>query len=278
MRAHPAVHALALAAFALLSACDRPGTSPKTIILATTTSLQDTGLLDELIPAFQARAGINVKPVAVGSGEAIAMARRGEADVVLSHSPEDEEAIVKDGFASDRRVLMRNFFKVVGPPADPAGVTRTSAAVEAFRAIAAARVPFVTRGDRSGTHKKELFLWKKAGLDPTNEAPWYVRARTGMAETLRIADERRAYAIADESTFLAQRARLSLAVLFDRRDPDLKNVYSVLVLDPGKLLNVDASGGRVFADFVSGAEGRAVVERFGAAKYGRPLFELEKAR
>ncbi|MBI2923512.1 MAG: substrate-binding domain-containing protein [Planctomycetes bacterium] len=249
---------------------------PRELILATTTSVQDTGLLGELLPAFQAKTGIAVKPVAVGSGEAIAMARRGEADVVLAHSPKDEEALVAEGFAMERRILMRNFFRVVGPAADPAGVAKAASAVEAFRAMAKAEAAFVTRGDQSGTHKRELAVWAKAGGVPAGAR--YVRGGAGMGETLRIADEKRAYTLCDESTYEAQKSKLSLVVLFAAEEADLQNTYSVLVLNATRLPKINAAGGRAFADFVAGPEGRKILGEFGKAKFGRPLFTLEPAQ
>ncbi|MDD5307414.1 MAG: substrate-binding domain-containing protein [Deltaproteobacteria bacterium] len=241
----------------------RPVAKPAPVILATTTSTEDTGLLDALLPLFEKQTGIKVKTVAVGSGEAIEMARRGEADVLLVHSPQAEEKLVAEGKGARRRAVMHNDFVIAGPPSDPARVAGTMKAVDGLVAIAKAKAAFVSRGDASGTHKKEKALWDAAGVRPAGE--WYVEAGQGMGATLRIASEKQAYTLADRGTFAATR-NLNLKVLVEG-DPALLNPYHVIdVVGP----KANAAGGRVLADFfVSPATQRAIG---GFARAGQKLF------
>jgi tungstate transport system substrate-binding protein len=241
----------------------------RVVILATTTSLQDSGLLDVLVPLFERRTGYTVKPIAVGTGQALALAARGEADVVLAHAPEQEKRYVAEGRLTRRRLVMVNDFVVVGPAADPAGVRGERSAVAAFRKIAAAGARFVSRGDRSGTHALELALWREAGVEPG--PPWYIESGQGMGATLGIAEDRQAYTLTDRATLLAfgRRVRLQTWVEGDRR---LLNLYSVLEVDAASGPRVNAAGGRAFADFVVSPEAQRVIATFGADRYGRPLF------
>jgi tungstate transport system substrate-binding protein len=241
----------------------------RVVILATTTSLQDSGLLDVLVPLFERRTGYTVKPIAVGTGQALALAARGEADVVLAHAPEQEKRYVAEGRLTRRRLVMVNDFVVVGPAADPAGVRGERSAVAAFRKIAAAAARFVSRGDRSGTHALELALWREAGVEPG--PPWYIESGQGMGATLGIAEDRQAYTLTDRATLLAfgRRVRLQTWVEGDRR---LLNLYSVLEVDAASGPRVNAAGGRAFADFVVSPEAQRVIATFGADRYGRPLF------
>lgn len=248
----------------LLAGCGRePPAAPPALILATTTSVQDSGLLDEVLPAFTKKTGIPVKPIAVGSGEAIAMGRRGAADVLLTHSPEDEKKLVEDGIALDYATIMSNHFLLVGPAADPAKVAGAASAREAFERVRAGGHRFVSRGDRSGTHKRELALW---GAPPSGE--WYIQSGTGMGETLLIADQKSAYTLADIATFLAFRSRLELAPLFERGD-DLLNRYSVMRVKGG------APHGAELISFIR-TDALPIIREFGKAKYGRPLFEIDE--
>jgi len=239
------------------------------LILATTTSTQDSGLLDDLLPRFEAATGIRVKTIAVGSGEALAMGRRGDADVLLVHSKEAEDAFVADGFASLRLDVMYNDFVLVGPAGDPAGI-RGLSAVEALKRIAQRGALFASRDDRSGTHAREQELWKQAGIDPAGKA-WYVATGQGMGETARVASEKRATTLADRGTFLALRKTLALAVLVEG-SPELRNSYRVIVVSPEKHPKARAAEARRFAEWLVSADTQKAIGAFGVAKFGQPLF------
>ncbi len=206
----------------------------RTMRLATTTSVDHTGLLADLLPDFRARTGIEVQVLAVGTGQALKLAENGDVDAVLVHDPEAEAAFLAAGFGVHPQRLMHNDFVVVGPAADPAGVRGAATAAEAFGRIAARAAPFVSRGDRSGTHMAELRLWKVAGIEPPAagaEPPWYVEAGQGQAPTLRIADEKGAYALTDRATYLFLQDQLALRVVVEG-DPGLLNVYSFMAVPP----------------------------------------------
>jgi tungstate transport system substrate-binding protein len=259
-----AVTGLALPAAA---ACARSPVLP--LVLATTTSTQDTGLLDALLPAFERETHIRVRVIAVGSGEALAMGRRGDADVLLVHSKAAEDVFMAEGHGSARYDVMNNDFVLMGPAADPARVRGTDA-VEAFQRIAAAAARFVSRGDRSGTHVKEQGLWKQAGVEPEGQV-WYVSAGQGMGETARIASEKQAYALIDRGTYLALAARLDLLVLCEG-SPDLLNTYRVIVVDPAKHPQAHAREARTFAKWLVSPRTQRRIGEFGVSKFGRPLF------
>jgi tungstate transport system substrate-binding protein len=244
----------------------------KPLLLATTTSTQDSGLLDVLLPVFQKQTGYFVKTISVGSGQAIALGRRGEADVLLVHSPADEEKLVADGLGEGRRLVMHNDFIVVGPPADPAGIKGTASARDALGRIAAARALFLSRGDNSGTHSKEKGLWKAAGLSPEGQ-PWYQQTGLGMGETLAVAAEKHAYTLTDRGTYLALRGKrqLGLAVLLEG-EPLLLNVYHVIEVSQAASTRVNTAGARAFAAFMVAPETQALIGRFGTDTYGEPLF------
>ena len=242
---------------------------PLPLVLATTTSTQDTGLLDALLPAFEQQTRIQVKVIAVGSGEALAMGRRGDADVLLVHSKAAEDVFMAEGHGCARLDVMHNDFVLMGPAGDPARV-RGADAVEAFKRIAAAAAPFVSRGDGSGTHVKEQGLWKQAGVDPQGQA-WYVSAGQGMGETARIASEKQAYALIDRGTYLALAARLDLPVLCEG-SPDLLNTYRVIVVDPAKHPQVHVREAWTFAKWLVSPKTQKRIGEFGVARYGRPLF------
>ena len=241
----------------------------KAIILATTTSTQDSGLLDELIPLFEKQTGYVVKTIAVGSGQAIAMGKRGEADVLLVHSPEAEKALVADGAGIHRRIVMHNDFVLVGPAADPAGLAKRTAA-EAFQRIAGSKSLFLSRGDNSGTHAQELKIWKLAGLAPEGQ-PWYQQTGQGMGQTLAIAAEKKAYTLSDRGTYLALQKKLGLPILHEG-DPSLRNVYHVIEVNPTRFPKVNATGSRAFADFLVSKAIQERIKEFGIAIYGSPLF------
>lgn len=241
------------------------------LLLASTTTTQDSGLLDALIPAFERRTGYSVKLVAGGSGQALENGRRGDLDVLLVHSPQAEEAFVAAGDGIERRPVMHNDFIVVGPAHDPADVRHAPDAAAAFRAIAAVRATFVSRGDQSGTNVVELGLWRQAGVDPEGQR-WYVETGQGQGATLQVASQRGGYALADRGTWLAQRDVLTgLAPLFEGQPP-LLNHYHVIVVNPQKHPKVNVEAARAFAAFVTGAEGQAIIATFGVDRYGEPLF------
>jgi tungstate transport system substrate-binding protein len=240
------------------------------LILATTTSTQDSGLLDEWVPMFEAENPYSVKVIAVGSGEAMSMGREGECDVMLVHSPAAEEEIVAEGFAVDRKAVMHNDFILVGPASDPAGVKGADTAKDAFSRIAAAAASeFISRGDESGTHTKELKIWDEAGIEPAGA--WYVESGKGMGDTLRIANEREAYTIADRGTYLSLKDSLELEVLSEG-DPAYFNNYHVMNVNPEKYPDVNIEGSRAFNAFCVSREAQEFLNEFGVEKYGEPLF------
>lgn len=259
-----------LVAVALAAAwCGASDAQPRAVILSTTTSTQDSGLLDMLVPVFERESGYSVKTVSVGTGQALVLAARGEADVTLVHAPALEKTFVADGRLVNRRLVMYNDYVLVGPTADPANVKSTPTAVEALKAIAAARARFVSRGDNSGTHALEKALWKLAGIDP--RGAWYVEAGQGMGATLGIANDRNAYTLTDRATYLAFAKRVTLPVLVEG-DPALFNVYSVLEVPPASGPRVNAAGGKAFADFLVSPPAQQIIRTFGVERFGRPLF------
>ena len=259
---------LAALALALLSLA-RPGDAQTSLVLATTTSTQDSGLLDELLPRFEKETGLRVKTIAVGSGEALAMGRRGDADVLLVHSKAAEDELMAQGHGSLRLDVMHNDFVLVGPAADGAGVKGLPAA-DALRRIAATGALVVSRDDRSGTHARELALWKEAGVTPAGR-PWYVATGQGMGETARVASEKRAYTLADRGTFLALRKTLDLVVLVEG-GPELRNAYRVIVVNPGRHTKVRAAEARRFAEWLVSPATQQAIGAFGKERFGQPLF------
>jgi tungstate transport system substrate-binding protein len=252
---------------------DDKSTNPETLVLATTTSTRDTGLLDVLLPIFKDKTGIDVKAVAVGSGQALELGRRGDADVLLTHSPSAEEKFMAEGYGEERRPLMYNDFVVVGPASDPAKLKGAASVKEVFQWIAQSKSPFVSRGDESGTHVKEKQLWESVKIKP--ERDWYIQAGTGMAEVLRMADQKKAYTLSDRATYLSQQKSLDLKVAFEG-DASLKNHYSVIVVSPQKNPKMRRDSARKFADFLLSPEGRKILTEFGVSKFGRQLFFSEQ--
>jgi tungstate transport system substrate-binding protein len=242
----------------------------KTVILATTTSTQDSGLLDVLIPLFEKQAGYFVKTIAVGSGQAMAMGQKGEADVLLVHSPEAEQKFVKEGFGVNRRLVMHNDYIVVGPPSDGAKVKGMKSTLDVFKKIASTSSLFLSRGDNSGTHSKEKAIWKEAGIKYEGEK-WYQQTGLGMGQTLNVASEKAAYTLADRGTYLALKKRLSLDILAEG-DAVLLNIYHVIEVNPTKWPKVNGAGARVFADFMVSRDTQAIIKTFGVEKFGSPLF------
>ena len=259
-----------LLAGALLTGLAEPSAAVSiTVILATTTSLQDSGLLDVLVPMFEKRTGLTVKTISVGTGQALALAARGEADVTLAHAPALERKYVDEGRLLRRRLVMYNDFVIIGPPEDPAAIRGLHQAVDAMRRIAVSRSRFVSRGDRSGTHTVEIALWQQAAIEA--RGAWYIESGQGMGQTLAIADDRRAYTLTDRATWLAFRKRISLPILVEKDRP-LLNLYSVLEVAPASGPRVNAAGGKAFADFMLASEAQAAIKTFGEDKYGQPLF------
>jgi tungstate transport system substrate-binding protein len=243
---------------------------PKTIILATTTSTQDSGLLDVLLPIFEKKTGYFVKTIAVGSGQAMAMGQKGEADVLLVHSPAAEKKFVAEGYGVNRRLIMHNDFIIVGPPGDSAKIKGTKLASGAFKKIASAQALFLSRSDKSGTHVKEMDIWKAAGINPEKEK-WYQQTGLGMGQTLNVAAEKKGYTLADRGTYLALKKNLGLDILVER-DAILLNIYHVIEVTPAKWAKVNAAGGKAFADFMVSKETQDIIKTFGIDKFGSPLF------
>jgi tungstate transport system substrate-binding protein len=264
MRRHALLIALLLAILPLSAEAQRPP-----VILSTTTSTQDSGLLDMLVPLFERQTGYSVKTIAVGTGQALALAGRGEADVVLAHAPGLEKKYIADGKMLNRRLVMYNDFVIIGPAEDPARIKRMTKAADAMKAIASTGSRFVSRGDNSGTHNLEKELWKLAGVEP--QTGWYIESGQGMGATLGIADDRKAYTLTDRGTYLAFQKRVRLPILLEGDRP-LLNLYSVMEVNPANGPKVNTAGGKAFADFMVSADVQRVIKTFGVDKYGQPLF------
>jgi tungstate transport system substrate-binding protein len=248
------------------------GGNDRELIVATTTSTQDSGLLDVLIPLFEQQTGYQVKTVSVGTGAALALGARGEADVVFVHAPASEVQWMQQGNGAERRLVMHNDFLIVGPDGDPAQIRGDPSALDALKRIADAMAPFVSRGDNSGTQQLELSLWQKDGIDPKGQ-PWYVESGTGMGQTLTIADQRQAYTLSDRATWLAFKSKIQLPILAEK-DPVLLNVYHVMPVNPDKFpsVSINVSGGKAFADFLVAPDTQNVIGEFGRDKYNQQLF------
>jgi tungstate transport system substrate-binding protein len=268
---------LAVCLLAVVPAARPPVCQTADVLLATTTSTRDAGLLDSLLPVFERRTGYRVKVVAVGSGQALEMGRRGDADVVLSHAPDAERILADSGYFVRRRAVMHNDFLIVGPPTDPAGLRGMNDVVGALKRLAARQGAFVSRGDRSGTHQLELGLWRRASPPDTTSSSsasgrtWYIESGQGMAATLQMADEKRAYTITDRATYLAWRDKVELAPMVEG-DPLLYNVYHVMEVNPRTAPRGNAAGARALADFFVSPEAQALIGEFGKARFGQVLF------
>ena len=241
----------------------------RNVILSTTTSTQDSGLLDLLVPRFEKQSGYSVKTISVGTGQALALAAKGDADVALVHAPSLERKYVASGQLQNRRLVMYNDFVMIGPKDDPAKIRALKSALAALKAIERVKAPFVSRGDNSGTHNLEKSLWQEAGIQP--KGSWYVEAGQGMGATLNIANERNAYTITDRGTYLALGRRVTLPILI-QGDRVLLNIYSVMEVNPANGPRVNAAGGKAFADFMVSREAQNLIESFGVEKFGQPLF------
>ena len=238
------------------------------VILATTTSTQDSGLLDVLIPVFEKKTGYKIKTIAVGSGQAIAMGEKGEADVLLTHAPAAEKKVVAGGATINRRMVMHNDFVIIGPAGDAAKI-KGKKAQEALKSIADSQSVFVSRGDNSGTHMLEKNLWTKMNVKPAGA--WYQEAGAGMGQTLNIANEKKGYTVTDRATYLAQKKNLALDILVEG-DPVLLNIYHVMEVNSEKYNKVNKEGAKAFADFLLTKEAQDMIATFGKDKYGQPLF------
>ena len=252
-----------------LNGVDAAEPTQKNIILSTTTSTQDSGLLDVLVPLFEKQTGYSVKTVSVGTGQALALAAKGDADVALVHAPTLEKQYVAQGKLLNRRLVMYNDFVIIGPKDDPAKVRFTKSAVEALKRIAQAKANFVSRGDNSGTHVLEKSLWKSAGVEP--KGAWYIEAGQGMGATLGIANERSAYTITDRGTYLAFGKKVILPIVIEG-DKALLNIYAVMEVNPANGPRINSVGGKAFADFMVAPQTQKVIGTFGVEKFGQPLF------
>lgn len=252
----------------LLAACAASPANSE-IILATTTSTRDSGLLDILLPVFEKATGYTVKMVAVGTGEALKMGQEGNADVLLVHAPASEVEYMDGGYGKDRFLVMHNDFVIVGPAADPATITGSASTNDAYKAIAYTQSIFVSRGDDSGTHKAELKIWKSADITPEGE--WYLVTGQGMGDTLRIASEKAGYTFVDRATYLSMKDTLDLAILYEG-DQALLNIYHVITVNPEKWTNMNYEGAKAFADWIVSADVQKMIGEFGVDKYGQQLF------
>ncbi len=271
---------LALAGCTVQSAPSaRPLTAEdRVVLLATTTSTQDSGLLDVLVPRFEEQSGYRVKAIAVGTGQALAMAGRGEADVVLVHAPEAEKRWMAEGNGTERLLVMHNDFVILGPPNDPAGIRGERSATAALRKVAGTGTVWVSRDDGSGTDQLEKRLWRMAELSPARQ-PWYTTSGQGMGATLTLADQKTAYTLSDRATYLARRDTLQLVVMVEG-DRELLNLYHVMPVNPAKFpgVKINFRGAKAFADFLVAPETQRVIGDFGRDKYGQPLFFPDAGR
>ena len=240
----------------------------KDIILSTTTSTRDSGLLDMLLPVFEKKTGYKVKTIAVGTGQALVMGEKGEADVLFVHAPDAEKKVLSSGAVMNRLLVMHNDFVIVGPARDVAQI-KGKKAMEAMTGIAQKEEVFVSRGDDSGTYKMERNLWKLANLKPAS--PWYQESGTGMGQTLKIANEKQGYTLTDRATYLAQKKNISLQILVEG-DATLLNIYHVMEVNPEKFSKVNHQGAKAFSDFLLSSEGQMLISEYGKDRFEQSLF------
>jgi len=253
----------------IISCNQKTAVREKEIILSTTTSTYDSGLLDELIPVFEKKYKISVKPIAVGTGEALGMGERGEVDVVLVHARSAEDKFLEEGYGVNRKDVMHNDFVIIGPEEDPAEIKGNENVTEAFKKMSEKQMLFLSRGDYSGTHKKEIKIWEEAGIEP--KGYWYLEAGQGMAGTIMIANEKNAYTLTDRGTYLSLQKNIQLKILFEG-DPLLLNSYGIIAVNPNKYSHVNYECAIKFIDFITSKEGQEIIKNFGIDKYGQPLF------
>ena len=239
------------------------------LIILSTTTTQDSGILRILTDAFAKKSGLTVKAIVAGSGDILKQGARGEGDVLLTHSPDAEKLWMADGNGTSRRLVMYNDFVIIGPEGDPAKIKGLKSA-DALRRIAETKSPFVSRGDQSGTHVRELAMWKRAGIDPKGQA-WYRETGQGQGQTMDVASQFQAYAFTDRGTYLTQAKRIGLPILVEN-DPALFNIYHVMPVNSARFPKVNAAGGQAFADWIVSPEGQDIIGEFGKAQYGRSLF------
>lgn len=270
-----ALLALILSISGLVGCANKETAKNTDLILATTTSTQDTGLLDYLVPKFEAKTGYKVKTVAVGTGDALAMAEKGDADVVLVHAMKSEQPLVDKQEVVDYKLVMHNDFVIVGPPSDPAGIKGVKTAKEAFTKIAKAKALFISRGDNSGTQKKELDIWASTGIKPSGS--WYLESGQGMGQTLKMASEKGAYTLSDRGTYLAQQKNIKLDILV-QGEKSLLNIYHVMAVNPAKFSKVNYDGAKAFVDFMVAPDTQKLIADFGKDKYGQALFVADAGK
>lgn len=249
------------------AACQKPIENP-VIRMSTTTSVNDSGLMAYLQPEFEKATGYSLEITSAGTGAAIEKGVKGDADILLVHSKSQEEEFINVGFDEVRIPFMYNYYVIVGPAGDPAGVKNTTKAEDAFKAIFDAGAPFITRGDKSGTNTKELALWKAAGVEPEGQA-WYVNIGSGMGTALTAANEQLAYTLSDKATFLAHEN--DLEILLETAD-DMMNTYSMIAIGPKRFADTNAAGAKAFIDWMQSDAARKLVAEYGVAEYGQALF------
>jgi tungstate transport system substrate-binding protein len=265
--------------------CTKEKPANPEIIMASTTSTRDSTLMDTLIPIFEQKTGYKIKPVYVGSGAAMTMGQQGNADVLLVHSPAAEVTFMQGGYGINRKLVMHNYFLIVGPPSDPAGIKGITVATDALKKIADAKISFYSRGDNSGTDTLEKGLWKKIGVsvadNSTSNPGWYKEGGTGtgMLDLLRIASEKQAYTITDYATYVMNLTKkiFTLDVLV-QGDPVLINIYHVIQVNPEKFPNANAAGAKAFSDFMVSADTQAIIAKFGADQYGKAVFTADAGK
>lgn len=262
---------MATLAVALCGLTSSASAASRGILLATTTSVLDSGLLDVLIPVFEKESGYIVKTIAVGSGHAMIMGGKGEVDLLLVHSPEAQRKFVAEGSGRASRVVMHNDFVVVGPAADPAKVRGSRNSVEAFRKIAGSKALFLSRHDNSGTHVREMEIWKASDVNPEQQKWYQLTTGLGMGQTLFAADERKGYTLTDRATYLALKNKLELVILL-QGDSRLVNAYHAVEVNAARWPRVNAAGARAFADFLVSPQTQKLIGEYGVAKFGAPLF------
>ncbi len=261
----------------LLSGCGAPATpaEPQKLLLATTTSTQDSGLLDVILPIFEAEHNVTVEVVAVGTGQALQLGRDGNADVLLVHARASEDQFMSDGHGIRREDVMYNDFVILGPASDPAGIRGTNNAAAALQAISAAGATFISRGDESGTHSKEKSLWQAAGITP--EGAWYVSAGQGMGAVLTMADEQQAYTLSDRATYLARTLTGLNLVIIVEGDTRLFNPYGVIAVNPDKSTHINNATANLFMDWLVSLPAQEAIVQFGVEEFGAPLFTPDSA-